>query len=94
MGGRKVILPGSVMIRPIFGGAINVGVNTIPKPNFTATVFPNPASSTINVSIHAKQPSSYSFQLFDAIGKLVAQQKETTINLFQSARWILFVENN
>ncbi len=75
-------IPGSVMIRPIFGSApLNVGINETNKTDFTANVFPNPASNTINISVNSKHPSSYSCQLFDAIGKLVIEQKETTLNV-------------
>lgn len=79
---------------------LTVGIDEIKNINLFATVYPNPAISTINLKIENQNLNNLSFRLYDIKGKLLLNQKInnsiTAIPMenIPSAIYFLKVSNN
>lgn len=77
-----------------------VGINSHPDINLLMTVYPNPSVSSINLNVGKQNFQNLSFQLFDAQGKLLTDQKiknvETSIKMdeYNSGSYFLKVIDN
>ena len=67
--------PGAMMIRPVFGNVQNTW-NSVDE-NFTnyspIKLFPNPASSQLNIQLEKGQMSDFKFMVFDQLGQMIHQ---------------------
>ena len=53
------------------------GINTNPDIDLSMSVYPNPSTTLINLSVQNMDLTNLSFQLFDVLGKLLVTQKIT-----------------
>ncbi len=58
---------------------IATGVNNHPDINLSMSVYPNPSITTITLNVGKQALQQLWYQLFDVQGKLVAEQKITSI---------------
>lgn len=54
-----------------------IGINTNPDIDLLMSVYPNPSTTLINLSVQNMDLSNLSYQLFDVQGKLLVSQKIT-----------------
>lgn len=54
-----------------------IGINTNPDIDLLMSVYPNPSTTLINLSVQNMDLSTLSYQLFDVQGKLLVSQKIT-----------------
>jgi hypothetical protein len=84
---------GSWMIRPIFGSHVNViGVDEINSATHF-TIFPNPASSVLNISV--QKEGNYKLHILDLQGRVILEDRianEKTISTSGLSRGVYFVQ--
>jgi hypothetical protein len=83
---QSSIIPGSLMIRPLFGYVkdVTTGVTPTPTTATTFTVYPNPAMTTVTIiRSAAMENKTLSARIYDITGKLSlsALVDENTINV-------------
>lgn len=77
-----------------------IGINTNPDIDLLMSVYPNPSTTLINLSVQNMDLTNLSYQLFDVQGKLLVSQKitnsETSIVMeeFATGSYFLNVINN
>jgi hypothetical protein len=78
----------------------DTGVENPNYPNLNFTVYPNPATDKINLSINGMEIDNLSFKLFDINGKLLMDKKITSDNTsilmdaFSASTYLLTVYRN
>jgi len=57
-----------------------VGINEILAEQFSFKAWPNPASSSLNISLDRPETASVTFELYDALGRMIDASKPSTIS--------------
>lgn len=77
-----------------------LGTDDFPEITLTMSVYPNPTTSLVNLSIQNYNGENLNYQLFDLNGRLISQQKitqiETPISLenVSNAIYLLYVSRD
>lgn len=77
-----------------------IGINTNPDIDLLMSVYPNPSTTLINLSVQNMDLSNLSYQLFDVQGKLLVSQKITNsqtsivVEEYATGSYFLNVINN
>jgi len=63
-------LPGALMVRPIVGAAIPLGARDVTRNKASFTVYPNPATATLNWNVTSAVPATSRYLVTDATGRV------------------------
>jgi len=66
-GWQQSVNKGSIMIRPIFGKKFSVGISNVNKSLNSVNIYPNPASSTVNIDTEKE----FVLKIYNQIGRLI-----------------------
>jgi len=95
-----VQIPGSLMIRPVFGANNHnvTGIQPIQASSLNFSVYPNPAGNNLNITMNLPDKQGrVDLSLLDAYGNLLYQQtnyKGTSIDMSQFTQGVYFVKVN
>ncbi len=67
-------LEGAIMVRPVVGNTTPVSTSVKPEvAKSSFSLYPNPASSFLQLSVSEGEYQDYRFEIYDAVGRLVTQ---------------------
>jgi hypothetical protein len=85
---------GSLMIRPILGKPLPVGVNENDMPEMSINIYPNPSDGVFTINYGTLQPS---ISIYNSLGKLIYEKEKASqgceqINLSAYSKGIYFIK--
>jgi hypothetical protein len=90
------LLDGALLVRPLLGKAVAVGLETVNKQKMLWDVSPNPAHHTLQLNIHEKMPEALQCQIVDVKGQLVLHKSisalTTTLDIASLPSGVYFVQ--